>query len=228
MNEEQTQQRPRAKFPPIISTIDFLGEVREADCFHYPRNIGCSSLLDGVPLFLFGDTFEHQLKSTFVGVASSTVSLGSFAGSSFTRYPSSSPEGQRRSNAIQFIPFTRHEEEYNKRSMEETKSSSGRYFLWTFNAIIEIPDQPGVGVVWFVKGKTSSFRSNGDVFYGIGVAEVEMEQVGVIGAEFAEHVPVATRYGDVLFDVCYPLCFCFQGRELIYYSCRIRVHSGGM
>lgn len=199
----QPQLQPRAKFPPVVSFIDFVGEVREEDTFRYPRNIGCSSTLGGIPLFLFGDTFEQRSNSQFLGVASSTASLGSHANPFFTRYPSYSPTSgnDSESYANQFIPFTEEEDEYNQSVGRDLNNSSNRYYLWTFNPVIEIPGKPDHGVIWFVKGKTNGSREANNRYYGVGVAEVEMKQVAVVGAEFAEEMPIAKRCGDVIFDV---------------------------
>lgn len=201
-SEKHDQLHPRARFPPVINSIEFIGEVREDDWSRYPRNIGCSSILGGIPLFLFGDTFQEQPNSQYLGVASSTASLGSFSNPLYTRYPSCAPGNKEdgESCSIQFIPFTDNEEEFNF-STEDSENPCDRYYLWTLNAVIEIPGQPGVGVVWFIKGRTNDGSPEGDEFCGVGVAEVEMKQVGVIGAEFAEDVPVARRHGDVIFDV---------------------------
>lgn len=201
--QPQSLLQSRAKFPPVVSYIDFVGEVREEDTFRYPRNIGCSSTLGGIPLFLFGDTYEQQSNSQFLGVASSTASLGSHANPLFTRYPSYSPTSQDDSEscATQFIPFTGEEDEYNQSVARDPSNSSNRYYLWTFNAVIEIPGELDYGVIWFVKGKANGGREIDNKYYGVGVAEVEMKQVAVIGAEFAEEMPVAKRHGDVIFDV---------------------------
>lgn len=79
--------------------------------------------------------------------------------------------------------------------------ANDRFYLWTFNSVIEIPGQYGKGVVWFIKGKTNDHRQENDSYYGIGVAEVEMKQIDVTGTGLWQKIPVAKRRGDIIFDV---------------------------
>jgi hypothetical protein len=54
----------------LANIIYFLANGR-----YYPRDIGCSSAVNGHALFQFGDTFAHDSEGNFVGISCSNVAL---------------------------------------------------------------------------------------------------------------------------------------------------------
>ncbi|KAL7269911.1 hypothetical protein RUND412_007404 [Rhizina undulata] len=177
----------RVKFPPVVKGVDFLGEVREENAQRYSRSIGCSSIIADKPLFIFGDTFAfgRPPRSQYLKICSSTASIGSLYNATSTRYTVHDPQDE--SKISQFIPFTRAEEAYNASRGKEIVKPDDRFYLWAFNPVVEIPGEKGIGVFWFVKGKTNDNKPDNNAHYGVGVAEVRLIN-GLLQVKRKEHL----------------------------------------
>lgn len=206
---EDTGPQPvrRILFPPAILEAEYLGPLQEQDGKGYPRMFGCSSILGGIPVFLFGDVSANlPSPEEPIGIATSAASIGSHLDPLITHWPYPKNNSAFH-NVPDFIPFTDIENEHNAKSKSEGKGRADRFYLWARSPIVEIPFSGNFGVIFFTKGKTSEDVRKGDEYHGVGVAEVEMRLIGkgkgkgkVEEGSF-EVMPIARRHGNRIFDV---------------------------
>lgn len=120
----QLQLQPRAKPPPVASSVDFVGEVREKVDFRYPR-IGCSLIPGGIPLFIFRDIFEQKPSSQSLDTPAPLGPHTNPLFSSDSFYPLISGEDTGL-HATKLIPSTKEKNKYNRSStMNPTASIYG-------------------------------------------------------------------------------------------------------
>ncbi|KAH6709259.1 hypothetical protein BKA61DRAFT_579328 [Leptodontidium sp. MPI-SDFR-AT-0119] len=73
---KQTVQERRVAWPPKVVHQTPMGIHRDGTGNRYPRDIGRSSILsNGDIIFQFGDTFMHNERGTFIGLANNTYSV---------------------------------------------------------------------------------------------------------------------------------------------------------
>lgn len=238
---EDTGPQPvrRILFPPAILEAEYLGPLQEQDGKGYPRTFGCSSILGGIPVFLFGDVSVNlpgQEKP--IGIATSAASIGSHLDPLITHWPYPKNSSAFH-NVPDFIPFTDIENEHNAKSESEGKGRADRFYLWARSPIVEIPFSGNFGVIFFTKGKTSEDVRKGDEYHGVGVAEVEMRLIGkgkgkgkgrVEEGSF-EVMPIARRHGNRIFDVWTSQSYyAGNSRGTVTNSKNLRTHtqSGGI
>ncbi|KAH7364210.1 hypothetical protein BKA65DRAFT_590568 [Rhexocercosporidium sp. MPI-PUGE-AT-0058] len=102
---KMTVKERRVAWPPRIIHQTPMGVHRDGTGNKYPRDIGRSSMLsNGDIIFQFGDTFMHNEKGTFIGLASNTYSVATdTTNPSLSLYNHASPVGQ--SPIEPFIPL---------------------------------------------------------------------------------------------------------------------------
>ncbi|KAK9456933.1 hypothetical protein V1511DRAFT_495702 [Dipodascopsis uninucleata] len=146
-----------------ISKFERLGTLVDVNGHKYIRDIGCSSTLRGVPIWLFGDTFPHNAKGQMIGLITSTAAMGNPKEPTKSKYLDIDRDGR----PVQFIPFTDEEQAFNK---QNSSGGAKRYFLWSFSKIVEV--EPGEGWIFFTKGRTQSQSLQDNVDFGVQIGRV--------------------------------------------------------
>ncbi|KAK7203064.1 hypothetical protein BZA70DRAFT_283763 [Myxozyma melibiosi] len=161
--------------PPKLKKFERIGTLKDVNGHNYTRDIGCSSVFNRKPIWLFGDTFPLNDKGQMIGLLTSTAAMGNEREPTKSKYWICKSDGK----PAQFIPFTDEEWRFNK---EHQGGGKQRYFLWSFSSIVET--SPGQGWVFFTKGRTQSTNLSDNVGYGVQIGRVSTDEHGM---------PVVTR-----------------------------------
>ncbi|KAK9365227.1 hypothetical protein V1509DRAFT_642878 [Lipomyces kononenkoae] len=151
--------------PLKVKAFERLGTLTDENGNRYTRDIGCSSVLGGVPFWAFGDTFPLNRNGQMIGLLTSTCALGYVQNPVKSRYWNCDREGK----PPQFIPFTNEELKFNR---DHQHGGQKRFYLWSFSKIAET--SPGEGYIFFHKGRTETQQMSDNVGYGIQIANVKI------------------------------------------------------
>lgn len=150
-----------ATYPPVLESVEILGYVTDRNGIGYSRDIGRSSSFAGRCYYVFGDTFCKDKDGEFVGLQSNTAAMvKSPAEPLMSEYLSIQEDGMV--DAL----IRGNGDEHRVGQDKEV-----RVTLWPFGGIVEV--SPGLGWIWFEKGK--EHIDNGNEPCGVGVARVEVD-----------------------------------------------------
>ncbi|KAK9450081.1 uncharacterized protein V1518DRAFT_412940 [Limtongia smithiae] len=152
------------QLPLAVQSFERIGTLTEGNGKKYTRDIGCSGLFNGIPIFLFGDTFTFNNNGQMINLKTSTAARGDPQNPTRSTYWETDREGK----PAQFVPFTGGEWEFNKAKQGGGKE---RYYVWTFSKIAEV--SPGKGWMFFPKGRTQSQNMGDNLHFGVQLASVE-------------------------------------------------------
>ncbi|KAK9333378.1 hypothetical protein V1520DRAFT_359870 [Lipomyces starkeyi] len=153
------------RLPLKVKAFERLGTLTDENGHNYTRDIGCSSVIGGVPFWKFGDTFPLNSNGQMIGLLTSTCAVGNVRNPVKCRYWNCDRDGR----PPQFIPFTDEESKFNR---EHQHGGKKRFYLWSFSKIAET--SPGEGFVFFHKGRTETQQMKDNVGYGIQIAKIKL------------------------------------------------------
>ncbi|KAK9248431.1 hypothetical protein V1506DRAFT_528926 [Lipomyces tetrasporus] len=155
----------QGQLPLAVKKFERLGTLTDENGHKYTRDIGCSSVIGGVPFWAFGDTFPLNRDGKMIGLLTSTCATGNVLNPVKCRYWDCDREGR----PAQFLPFTDEEMKFNR---DHQHGGKKRFYLWSFSKIAETA--PGEGYILFHKGRTESQQMKDNVGYGIQIAKVKL------------------------------------------------------
>ncbi|KAK9240392.1 hypothetical protein V1525DRAFT_395835 [Lipomyces kononenkoae] len=155
----------QGRLPLKVKAFERLGTLTDENGHKYTRDIGCSSVIGGVPFWAFGDTFPLNRNGQMIGLLTSTCALGYVQNPARSRYWYCDRDGK----PPQFIPFTDEESKFNR---QHQSGGQKRFYLWSFSKIAET--SPGEGYIFFNKGRTETQSMNDNVGFGIQIAKVNL------------------------------------------------------
>jgi hypothetical protein len=160
-----------AKYPPVPISMEVLGQVKDEIKPHDSRDIGRSSVVEGSPYYVFGDTFCKDYEGNFLKTVNNTSAViediqeplkSVYADFDDAAHGILSP----------FIPLTSREEAV------EAASGNKRVTLWSFGGAVtsEVTGRPTF--VWFEKTLEEKLPSGGTkgTSMGTGLAVVSVDQ----------------------------------------------------
>ncbi|KAK9465024.1 hypothetical protein V1512DRAFT_267112 [Lipomyces arxii] len=155
----------QGRLPPKAARFDRLGTLKDSNGRIYKRDIGCTGTLDGVPFWLFGDTFPCNDAGKPIGLYTSTGAVGDVHNPTKNTYWSCDQHGK----PPQFIPFSNEEAKFNR---ENAAGGQKRFFLWSFSSIAET--SPGEGWIFFVRGQTQSHHLKDNIGHCVQIARIKL------------------------------------------------------